>query len=62
MTEKELERRLVQLEKDVELLKVGKSEEKNWIEAIKGTARDNADYDEIVRLGKELRDSEKPEE
>ena len=62
MTEQELERRLAQLEKDVELLKSAKPGDKNWIEAIKGTARNNAEYDEIVRLGKELRDSEQPEE
>ena len=57
MTEKELERRLVQLEKDVQQLKAGRLKSTNWIDAIKGTARHNPDYDEIARLGKALRDS-----
>jgi hypothetical protein len=34
----------------------------NWIDAIRGSATDNPVFDEIVRLGKEIRDAERPPE
>lgn len=34
----------------------------NWIDAITGTFRDNPEFDEILRLGKEIRDADQPTE
>ena len=34
----------------------------NWIAEITGSFKDDPDFDEIVRLGKEMRDAELPEE
>jgi hypothetical protein len=34
----------------------------NWVSNITGMFKDDPDFDEIVRLGKEMRDAEQPEE
>jgi uncharacterized protein (DUF433 family) len=36
--------------------------EANWIAEITGICKDDPDFDEIVRLGKELRDAESPDQ
>jgi hypothetical protein len=58
-----IESRLAKVERELAILKAkiprGKS---NWIEEITGTFQDDPDFDEIVRLGKELRDAEQPED
>lgn len=55
-----IESRLSRLEADVSFLKSQSVKDRtNWIEDIADTRKDNRDFDEIVRLGKELRDAEK---
>ncbi len=57
-----VEQRLAQLEREVALLKTQVPSTPNWIADITGICQDDPDFDEIVRLGKELRDSEPPDE
>lgn len=33
----------------------------NWIDAISGSFKDDAEFAEIVRLGKEIRDADRPQ-
>ena len=60
-----VEERLAQVEKELESLKsLVKTlrPNANWIEAISGSARGDPDFEEILRLGKEIRDAEDPVE
>lgn len=60
-----VEKRLESLEREVTRLKLrAKSQQpkSNWISAIEGTAKNDPAYDEICRLGKEMRDAEQPPE
>ena len=60
-----IEVRLAKVERELAILKArtGENDTKaNWIEKITGSFKDDPDFDEIVRLGKELRDAELPEE
>lgn len=60
-----IEERLSNLEHEVACLKLkskGIQPKENWIQAIIGTAKDDPDYAEIARLGKEIRDAEQPPE
>jgi hypothetical protein len=34
----------------------------NWISAVCGTFKDDPEFDEVLRLGKELREADLPEE
>ena len=34
----------------------------NWISAISGTFKDDPEFDEVLRLGKELREADRPVE
>jgi hypothetical protein len=55
-----IEARLARLEAEVSFLKSQTVNDRpNWIQAIAGSHRNDADFDEIVRLGKEIRDAEK---
>lgn len=55
-----IESRLARLEAEVRFLKSQSVNDRpNWIEDIAGTRKDDRDFDEIVRLGKELRDAER---
>lgn len=55
-----IEARLARLEAEVSFLKSQTVNDRpNWIQAIAGSRRNDADFDEIVRLGKEIRDAEK---
>lgn len=56
-----LEQRLAQLEHDVAILKAQIPNNPNWIAEVSGICQDAPDFDEIVRLGKELRDAEPPD-
>ena len=57
-----VESRLAKVERELAILKSRLPHEKsNWIVEITGTFKDDADFEEIVRLGKELRDGEAPE-
>lgn len=58
-----VEERLAKLEKEIEDLKkarqVGQSSKNgNWISKISGTFKDDPDFDEILRLGREERKSD----
>ena len=60
-----LEERLAQVEKELEGLKTQVETLKNngnWIQAISGSARDDDEFKEILRLGKGIRDAEEPVE
>ncbi len=65
MSTQSIEERLSHLEHEVTRLKLkskGIQPKENWIQAIIGTAENDAAYAEIARLGKELRDAEQPPE
>lgn len=59
-----VEERLARVEKELAELKsrVGSSgvSPNNWIDTISGSFKDDAEFAEIVRLGKEIRDADKP--
>ena len=51
----QVEKELAELKDDVKTLKgLG-----NWIDAISGSFKDDPEFDEILRLGKEIRDADK---
>ena len=65
MSELSVEERLAQLEREMTRLKLKVKSfqpKRNWITAITGTAKDDPVYEEIIRLGKEIRDAEQPPE
>jgi len=56
----EIEKRLAEVEKEVADLKqllISAGDDKSWIERITGTFKDDPDFYEIVRLGREFRKS-----
>jgi hypothetical protein len=60
-----IEQRLEHVERELAALKGQVKTQKadpNWISTICGTFKDDPEFDEILRLGKELRDAEEPEE
>ena len=60
-----VEQRLETVEKDLAALKCEVSSLKpngNWIDAIRGSFKDDPEFDEVLRLGKEIRDAEEPGE
>lgn len=58
-----IENRLAKVERDLAILKTKVARDKtNWIAEITGAFKDDPDFDEIVRLGQEMRDAELPEE
>jgi hypothetical protein len=62
---KTIEKRLEDVERELAALRgVVKSlkPDANWISAISGTFKDDPEFDEVLRLGKELRDAEPPVE
>lgn len=57
-----IEVRLARVERELAILRAKSTRDKsNWLSEIIGTFKDDADFDEIVRLGKEMRDAETPE-
>ena len=62
LPQESIEERLTQLEKEVASLKDKKAAKKDWLSKLAGTAVDDKDYEEILRLGKEARDAERLEE
>jgi len=55
-----LERRLTALEREVAQIKLRLSAERgneNWVDAISGSMKPFAEFEEVVRLGRELRQS-----
>lgn len=58
-----IEQRLTQVEKELSDLKLyvqNLQPRGNWIDAITGTFNDDPEFDEILRLGKEIRNLDKP--
>lgn len=60
-----IEQRLANVEKELAELKGAVKTLKpdpNWISCISGTFGDDPEFDEMLRLGKEIRDAEQPPE
>lgn len=60
-----VEERLAKIERELEAIKREKQAENSklgWLERVKGTFKADQDFEEIVQLGKELRDRESTEE
>ena len=60
-----VEERLSHLEKEVLRLKASakvSQAKQDWLKKLAGTAIGDKDYEEILRLGKEIRDAEQNEE
>ena len=58
-----IESRLAKVERELQLLKnTIPRDNANWISEITGKFKGDPDFEEIVRLGEELRDAEQPEE
>jgi hypothetical protein len=59
-----IEERLIALEREVELLKKmdGRRSNRDWISAVIGSFADDPEFDEIVRLGRELRGLDRPKD
>jgi hypothetical protein len=56
-----LEERVRRLERDVdELKRVSVPAADRWIDRIAGTFKDVAEFDEVLRLGREIREEDKP--
>ena len=63
MAELSMEERLCRVEREVALIKrrlLFGGDKSNWVKALIGTAHRDPDYEEICRLGKEIRDAEPP--
>lgn len=59
-----VEERLAKVERDLEAIqreKLAENSKLGWLERVRGTFRGDLDFEEIVRLGKELRDNESTE-
>jgi len=54
----QVEKEVADLKSDVKYLKPSG----NWIDAIRSTFKDDPEFDEILRLGKEIRDADQPAE
>lgn len=60
-----VEERLAKVEREVEELKAkseGRQEKSGWLKKIEGTFKNDPDFLEIVKLGKEERDFDKPKD
>lgn len=58
-----VEERLAKVEKEIEELKAkaeDRSSKQGWLKKIEGSFQHDPDFLEIVKLGKEARDAEKP--
>jgi hypothetical protein len=57
-----IETRLARVERELAILRSKSTRDKsNWLSEISGSFKDDPHFDEIVRLGKEMRDAEQPE-
>ena len=61
---KELEERIIALERDVAAMKRAAATDlsRNWVERISGSMRDYPEFDEVIALGKEARQADRPPE
>ena len=62
-----VEERLARLEKEIEELKKARKDQQsahdgNWISKITGTFKDDPEFDEILRLGREERRADMPDD
>ena len=60
----DIEDRVASLEQEVALLKAKLAERKgdgSWVDRLSGTFKDDPAFDEIVKLGAEIRKSQRPE-
>ncbi len=60
-----VEERLAKIEREKEMLKKcqeSPGKNRDWISSIVGTFKDDSEFKEIVRMGKEQRDAEQPPE
>ncbi|HQX53070.1 MAG TPA: hypothetical protein PLY87_02410 [Planctomycetaceae bacterium] len=58
-----IEARLAKVERELAVLKAKLPRDKsNWIAEITGSFKDDPDFDEIVRLGKEFRQADRPKD
>jgi hypothetical protein len=58
---KSIEERVAKVEKEIERLKdqsKGSKDKSNWISDISGSFKDDAEFDEILRLGREERQTD----
>jgi len=67
MATSSLEERVAELEAEVKQLKqkhnaAGSQDNRPWWEQIRGTVKDDPDYDEAMRLGREYRESLRPKD
>jgi len=53
-----LEQQLAELRKDRD----GDGKKPGWIDRVSGSFKDDPDFDEIVRLGREFRESDRPQD
>ena len=54
-----IETRLAKVERELAILKAkAKTDKTNWIDSVTGSFKNDPEFDEIIRLGKELRDAE----
>lgn len=63
MAERTVEERLDALERDVAWLKQRLGEvltRPNWLEQISGSMKDYPEFEEVVRLGREIRQADRP--
>jgi hypothetical protein len=57
-----IETRLARVERELAILRSKSTRDNsNWLSEITGSFKDDPHFDEIVRLGKEMRDAEQPE-
>ncbi len=60
-----VEERLAKVERELEAIKREKQASNSklgWLERVRGSFKDDPDFEEIVQLGKELRDAELTED
>ena len=60
-----IENRLAKIEREIEMLKRANQstvKKENWLDQVIGTFKNDKDFEEIVRLGKEQRNAENAEE
>lgn len=53
----QVERELAELKSQVHRLGIAK----NWIDQVRGSFRDDPEFNEVLRLGRELREADRPE-
>ena len=57
-----VEERLALLEKEVAELKRTVRPRENWFDRVAGSMKDDPEFDEVLRLGREIRQAERPDE